>query len=179
MTSMSHRSHCAYRVSALAASLAFAAFAAPASAQWKPTQPIRVIIPYAAGGTSDIIARTMSDEVSKRLGQPFTIENRGGGATQIGTSAVAKADPDGHTILLVGNTVSINPSLFKTLPYDTLKDLTPDHLCRRHPAHRRGHQRPAGEKPEGAARPRARPSPAPSITARSASAPRFISAPRS
>ncbi len=67
----------------------------------------------------------MSDEVSKRLGQPFTIENRGGGATQIGTSAVAKAEPDGHTILLVGNTVSINPSLFKTLPYDTLKDLTP------------------------------------------------------
>ena len=67
------------------------ALAAPASAQWKPTQPIRVIIPYAAGGTSDIIARAMSDEVSKRLGQPFTIENRGGGATQIGTSAVAKA----------------------------------------------------------------------------------------
>lgn len=110
---------------ALAFALAAFACAAPASAQWKPTQPIRVIIPYAAGGTSDIIARTMSDEVSKRLGQPFTIENRGGGATQIGTSAVAKADPDGHTILLVANTFMINPSLFKTLPYDSLKDLTP------------------------------------------------------
>ncbi len=112
-------------VTALAFALAAFACAAPASAQWKPTQPIRVIIPYAAGGTSDIIARTMSDEVSKRLGQPFTIENRGGGATQIGTSAVAKADPDGHTILLVANTFMINPSLFKTLPYDSLKDLTP------------------------------------------------------
>ncbi len=94
-------------------------------AQWSPTQPIRVIIPYTAGGTSDIIARGMSEAVSQRLGQPFLIENRGGGATQLGTSAVAKAAPDGHTILLVGNTISINPSLFKTLPYDTLKDLAP------------------------------------------------------
>ncbi|HWV54490.1 tripartite tricarboxylate transporter substrate binding protein [Pseudorhodoplanes sp.] len=114
-------------VAGLAAAFALTiGLAGPASAQqWAPTQPIRVIIPYAAGGTSDIIARAMSDQVSQRLGQPLTIENRGGGATQIGTSAVAKAAPDGHTILLVGNTISINPSLFKTLPYDTLKDLTP------------------------------------------------------
>ena len=116
------------RRAALATALAAASLviAAPAFAQaWKPTQPIKVIIPYAPGGTSDIIARSMSDQVSARLGQPLTIENRGGGATQIGTSAVAKAAPDGHTILHVGNTVSINPSLFKSLPYDTLKDLAP------------------------------------------------------
>ena len=116
------------RRAALTTALAVASLviAAPAFAQaWKPTQPIKVIIPYAPGGTSDIIARSMSDQVSARLGQPLTIENRGGGATQIGTSAVAKAAPDGHTILLVGNTVSINPSLFKSLPYDTLKDLAP------------------------------------------------------
>ena len=116
------------RRAALTTALAAASLviAAPAFAQaWKPTQPIKVIIPYAPGGTSDIIARSMSDQVSARLGQPLTIENRGGGATQIGTSAVAKAAPDGHTILLVGNTVSINPSLFKSLPYDTLKDLAP------------------------------------------------------
>jgi tripartite-type tricarboxylate transporter receptor subunit TctC len=112
----------ALKFAALAAALTVAA---PALAQWKPTQPIRVIIPYAAGGTSDIIARTMSEHVSQRLGQPFTIENRGGGATQIGTGAVAKADPDGHTLLLVANTFMINPSLFKTLPYDSMKDLTP------------------------------------------------------
>ncbi len=115
---------------ASAAALAIAALAAPAAAQtaaqpWAPTQPIRVIIPYAAGGTSDIIARTMSEAVAQRLGQPFLIENRGGGATQIGTSAVAKAAPDGHTLLLVANTFMINPSLFKTLPYDSLKDLAP------------------------------------------------------
>ncbi|HWV42165.1 tripartite tricarboxylate transporter substrate binding protein [Pseudorhodoplanes sp.] len=116
------------RRAALTTALAVASLviAAPAFAQaWKPTQPIKVIIPYAPGGTSDIIARSMSDQVSARLDQPLTIENRGGGATQIGTSAVAKAAPDGHTILLVGNTVSINPSLFKSLPYDTLKDLAP------------------------------------------------------
>lgn len=114
------------RFAGLAATLlSLAGFVAPAAAQWSPTQPIRVIIPYAAGGTSDIIARGMSEAVSQRLGQPFLIENRGGGATQLGTNAVAKAAPDGHTILLVGNTISINPSLFKTLPYDTLKDLAP------------------------------------------------------
>lgn len=116
------------RRAALAAVFGLAAFAIAATAhaqQWAPTQPIRVIIPYSPGGTSDIIARTMSDHISARLGQPLAIENRGGGATQIGTSAVVKAPPDGHTLLLVGNTVSINPSLFKTLPYDTLKDLAP------------------------------------------------------
>jgi tripartite-type tricarboxylate transporter receptor subunit TctC len=118
----------ATRSAAVLTTLGFAvmSFTVSASAQqWAPTQPIRVIIPYAAGGTSDIIARTMSDHVSKRLGQSLTIENRGGGATQIGTSAVAKAAPDGHTILLVANTFMINPSLFKSLPYDSLKDLTP------------------------------------------------------
>lgn len=116
----------AVRLAGLAAALLpIAGFIAPAAAQWKPTQPIRVIIPYAAGGTSDIVARTMSEPVAERLGQPFLIDNRGGGATQIGTSAVAKSAPDGHTILLVANTFMINPSLFKSLPYDSQKDLTP------------------------------------------------------
>lgn len=109
-----------------AASGLVASLVVPAAAQqWSPTQPIRVIIPYAAGGTSDIIARTMSEQVGARLGQPLLLENRGGGATQIGTAAVAKAAPDGHTLLLVANTFMINPSLFKTLPYDSLKDFAP------------------------------------------------------
>ena len=109
------------------AALASVVLTGTAAAQqpWSPSQPIRVIIPYTAGGTSDIIARVMSEPVAQRLGQPFLIDNRGGGATQIGTSAVAKAPPDGHTILLVANTFMINPSLFKTLPYDSRKDLTP------------------------------------------------------
>lgn len=98
---------------------------APAAAEWKPTQPIRVIVPYGAGGINDILVRAISGHVSQRLGQPLVIDNRGGGATQIGTNAVAKSTPDGQTILLVANTFMVNPSLFKTLPYDSLKDLTP------------------------------------------------------
>lgn len=97
----------------------------PAYAQWSPSQPIRVIIPYAPVGTSDIIARTMSDHVRDRIGQPFVIENRPGASTQIGTAAVAKAPPDGHTLLLVANTFAVNPSLFASLPYDSVKDLAP------------------------------------------------------
>lgn len=94
-----------------------------AAAQWSPTQPIRVIIPYAAGGTSDIIARVMAEPLRERLGQSVVLENRGGGATQIGTGMVAKSKPDGHTVLLVANTFNINPSLFSKLPYDSLNDL--------------------------------------------------------
>jgi tripartite-type tricarboxylate transporter receptor subunit TctC len=97
----------------------------PVAAHWAPTQSIRVIIPYAAGGTSDVIARVMAEPLRERLGQQLVIENRGGGATQIGTSMVAKSKPDGHTVLLVANTFTINPSLFSKLPYDSLTDLAP------------------------------------------------------
>jgi tripartite-type tricarboxylate transporter receptor subunit TctC len=98
---------------------------APAAAEWQPNQPIRIIVPYGAGGINDVIVRAMSEHVNKSLGQPLVVDNRGGGATQIGTNAVAKSKPDGQTILLVANTFMINPSLFKALPYDSLKDLTP------------------------------------------------------
>jgi tripartite-type tricarboxylate transporter receptor subunit TctC len=105
--------------------LAVVGLVSHAAAQWVPTQPIRVIIPYAAGGTSDIIARVMSEPLRERLGQSVVLENRPGGATQIGTGMVAKSNPDGHTVLLVANTFTINPSLFSKLPYDSLKDLAP------------------------------------------------------
>jgi len=108
-----------------AAALLSVGIVSSAAAEWMPTKPIRVIIPYAAGGTGDTIARTMSDHVSARLGQPLLVDNRGGGATQIGTSAVAKAEPDGQTILLVANTFLINPGLFKSLPYDSVRDFAP------------------------------------------------------
>lgn len=109
---------------ALALAVGFASPGAKAQA-WVPSQPIRVIIPYAPVGTSDIIARTMSDRVRERLGQPFVIENRPGASTQIGTEAVVRAKPDGHTLLLVANTFAVNPSLFPKLPYDSLKALEP------------------------------------------------------
>jgi len=108
----------------IAASLGLAPLVAAAQ-PWSPSQPIRVIVPYAPVGTSDIVARTMSERVRERLGQPFVIENRPGASTQIGTEAVVRSRPDGHTVLIVANTVNINPSLFPKLPYDTLKDLEP------------------------------------------------------
>ena len=114
--------------SAAAAALCatLAASAVPAAAQqWAPTQAIRVIIPYAAGGTSDIVARSMAEGLRERLGQSIVVENHPGGATQIGTSLVANSPPDGHTVLLVANTFNINPSLFSKLPYDSLEDLAP------------------------------------------------------
>ncbi len=92
---------------------------------WAPTQPIRVVIPYAAGGTSDIMGRILVEPARRRLGQPLVLDNRPGAATQIGTTAVVQSKPDGHTLLLVANTIAVNPSLFKRLPYDTLKDLEP------------------------------------------------------
>jgi tripartite-type tricarboxylate transporter receptor subunit TctC len=76
-------------------------------------------------GTSDIIARTMNERTKERLGQPFVLENRPGASTQIGTAAVAKAPPDGHTLLIVANTFAINPSLYSSLPYDSAKDFVP------------------------------------------------------
>lgn len=112
------------RTLSIATGLGLAPLAAAAQS-WAPSQPIRVIVPYAPVGTSDIVARTMSERVRERLGQPFVIENRPGASTQIGTEAVARSKPDGHTVLVVGNTVNINPSLYPKLPYDTLKDLEP------------------------------------------------------
>jgi tripartite-type tricarboxylate transporter receptor subunit TctC len=113
-------------MSRLIAGFVFACAASlPVQAQWAPTQAIRIIIPYAPVGTSDIIARTMSERARERLGQPFVIENRPGASTQIGTSLVAKAPPDGHTLLIVANTFAINPSLYGNLPYDSAKDLAP------------------------------------------------------
>ena len=109
------------RAFALAASLLF--HGAAGAQQWAPTQPIRVLIPYAPVGTSDIIGRLMSDRVAARLGQPFVLENRPGGSTQIATEIVAKSKPDGHTLLLVANTFMVNPALFAKLPYDSDKDL--------------------------------------------------------
>ena len=91
-----------------------------------PSRPITVVIGFSAGGTTDIIARLISDELRKGLGQPIIIENRPGAGGNIGAELVAKARPDGYTLLMgsVGP-LAVNASLYKRMPYDNLKDLAP------------------------------------------------------
>lgn len=96
-------------------------FAAPVAAQTDnyPNQPIRVIVPYAPGGATDIIARLTGKALSEKLGQPVVIENRSGGNTGIGASAVARSQPDGYTLMFTNDaTFVLNPAVFKTLNYD-------------------------------------------------------------
>ena len=91
-----------------------------------PSRPITIVVGFSAGGTTDIIARLISEELRKSLGQPIVIENRPGAGGNIGAELVAKAKPDGYTLLMgsVGP-LAINASLYKRMPYDNLKDLTP------------------------------------------------------
>jgi tripartite-type tricarboxylate transporter receptor subunit TctC len=98
----------------------------PAHAQTYPDRTIRIIVPFAAGGSTDIVARTTSQKLSERLRQSVVIDNRGGGGGNIGSDMVAKAPPDGYTLLIgtVGS-LAINPTLYKKMPYEPLKDLTP------------------------------------------------------
>ncbi len=111
----------------LSAALALAAFPlqAQAQAQAWPSQPIRFIVPFTPGTGIDIIARTAGPRLAERLGQPVVVENRAGASGNIGTELVAKAKPDGHTILVTASTFVSNRSLFKNLPYDPAKDFAP------------------------------------------------------
>ena len=94
-------------------------------AQSYPTRTVRVLVPYAPGGGSDILGRMLSPKVSEELGQQFVIDNRPGGNATIGTQMTARAAPDGYTIGVVDNAFTTNPSLFRNLPYDALKDFAP------------------------------------------------------
>src|SRR5580765_6998896 len=110
----------------IAASAALAALARPARAQDYPQRPVRVIVPYAPGGASDILARLIQPHLDRALGQSFIVDNRGGGASQVGTQAIAGAAPDGYTIGVIDSAFVINPGLFAgKLPYDTKKDFAP------------------------------------------------------
>lgn len=95
-----------------------------ARAQAYPSRPVRVIVPFAPGGTSDIMARVMSQQLSEQLGQTFVVDNRPGASGFIGHGLVAKAAPDGYTIATVDDGFSIIPSVKKEMPYDPLRDFT-------------------------------------------------------
>lgn len=106
--------------------LALAALPPSAFAQDYPQRPVRVIVPYAPGGASDILARLVAPHLERALGQSFVVDNRGGGASQVGTQAVATATPDGYTIGIIDSAFVINPGLFAgKLPYDTKEDFAP------------------------------------------------------
>jgi tripartite-type tricarboxylate transporter receptor subunit TctC len=94
-------------------------------AQTYPSRPVRVVVPFAAGGGSDITARLMGQWLSERLGQPFVIENRPGAAANIGTEAVVRAPADGYTLLMVGNWNAINATLYDNLNFNFIRDIVP------------------------------------------------------
>ncbi|MGB3070627.1 MAG: tripartite tricarboxylate transporter substrate binding protein [Ottowia sp.] len=107
------------------ASLTLISAFAPALADNFPVRPLKIVVPFPAGGGSDIVARLLAKGMQANLGQPVLIENKGGAGTVIGTEAVAKSPGDGYTMLWMATPFYINATLVKKLPYDTLKDLTP------------------------------------------------------
>jgi tripartite-type tricarboxylate transporter receptor subunit TctC len=96
-----------------------------AFAQTYPSRPVRWVVPYPAGGTTDLIARLLAQWLSDRLGKPVVVENKPGGGTNIGVQAVVGAPPDGHTLLFTVATNAIHPSLYKSLPFDFQRDFAP------------------------------------------------------
>ena len=101
---------------------AFCGVAAPAAGQAYPERSIRFIVPFAPGGTNDIIARLTGAKLQEALGQPVVVDNRAGGGGVVGIDIAAKAAPDGHTLLMSNLNMATNPALMKKLPYDTLRD---------------------------------------------------------
>lgn len=124
-----------FKVKSLAAALVAISIAAlfpcgtPASAaedaSTYPSKVIHIIVPFAPGGPNDILARLIGEELAVRLNTSIVVDNRPGGGTIIGTQAAAKSDADGYTLLMVSLSTATNPSLKKSLPYDTIKDFTP------------------------------------------------------
>src|SRR5580698_5235662 len=101
------------------------ALSSGAIAQDYPNRPIRMIVPVGAGGVTDILARLIGKSITDQLGQPVVIENRPGAGGTLGTRAVAQAEPDGYTLLMVFPSHAANPALYASLPYDSEKDFAP------------------------------------------------------
>lgn len=111
-----------------------------AVAQDWPTKPIRLIVPFPPGGTTDVVTRLVATELARSLGQPVVVDNKPGAGTVIGVDAAAKAPADGHTLVTVANSFCVNQTLVKTLPYDGARDLRPvglmglsEHVLATHP----------------------------------------------
>ncbi|MEY4344823.1 MAG: hypothetical protein RL032_655 [Pseudomonadota bacterium] len=112
------------RAVALSAS-AFVLLSAPVAAQTFPSKPIRIVVPFGAGGVADLTARTVAQKMSESLGQSVIIDNKPGAGGVVAGEAVAKAEPDGHTLLLMSNGTAVSAGLFKSLPFDAVRDFAP------------------------------------------------------
>ena len=99
--------------------------AAPALAQAYPTRPVRILVPFGPGGVADLTARAVGQKLGESLGQPVVVENRPGAGGIAAGEAVAKAEPDGHTLLLMSNGTAVSAGLFRSLPFDPLRDFAP------------------------------------------------------
>ena len=106
---------------------------APVAAQQYPSRTVTIIVPYAAGGPTDQTARVVANFLTKKLGQSFIVENLTGGSTIVATNKLAKATPDGYTLLMHNLQITANITLFKNMPFDTEKDITPVMLVNRNP----------------------------------------------
>lgn len=113
------------RMHLLGAVLATALFSSLVSAQPFPTKPVRIVVPFGAGGVADVTARVVAQKMAESLGQPVVIENKPGAGGIVAGDAVAKAEPDGHTLLLMSNGTAVSEGLFKNLPFKTLQDFAP------------------------------------------------------
>ena len=118
----------------LAVGLGVVILCAGASAQQYPTKPVRLIVPYAPGGGVDIVARALAQELTRRLGQQIIVDNRTGAGGNIGSDVVAKATPDGYTLLIASPANAVNPSLYAKMPFNPARDLTPIALIATVPA---------------------------------------------
>jgi len=102
-----------------------AALGRPAVAAGYPERPVRIVVPFAAGGPSDLTARMMAVKLGEALGQTFIVENRGGAGGNLGIAQVARSAPDGYTLMVVSSAFVVNPALYKQAPYDPFKDFAP------------------------------------------------------
>lgn len=105
-------------------------FLGPVAADTYPSHPITIVVPYTAGGTTDTVARIIAQHLGAKLGQPVLVENKPGTSGTVGAAFVARAKPDGYTLLMgTISTHATNPSLYKSLPYDNIKDFAPISMC--------------------------------------------------
>jgi tripartite-type tricarboxylate transporter receptor subunit TctC len=117
--------HISIRIAAAAAGLALAGAGLAQGNSDFPNRPVRLVVPFAPGGTNDSVGRIVADKLAVRLGQPIVVDNRAGANSIVGCEIVAKAAPDGYTMVIVAAGFAVNPGLVKKLPYDSLRDFAP------------------------------------------------------